>query len=169
MGTVFDRTKPDAMPALPKPDADGHISATESTRISLARSIICERTALGLTQEQLANLAGVLGGLEKRAEKARAGIITKSEEVMTIHQHTALTEHVGEFNSAGIQRNTLSIRNRGASDTSSASKLFNVPKAFCKILNRDWSSDVCSSDLGSFGHHHEIRRRDDRSPAFAAD
>ena len=58
MGTVFNRTKPDAMPALPKPDADGHISATESTRISLARSIICERTALGLTQEQLAKLAG---------------------------------------------------------------------------------------------------------------
>ena len=85
------------MPALPESDADGHFPAMECPRISLARSIICERTALGLTQEQLANLAGVLGGLEKRAEKARAGIITKSEEVMTIHQHTALTEHVGEF------------------------------------------------------------------------
>ena len=97
MGTVFDRTKPDAMPALPKPDADGHFPAMECTRISLARSIICERTALGLTQEQLAKLAGVLGGLEKRAEKVRAGIITKSEDAMTIHQHTALTEHVGEF------------------------------------------------------------------------
>ena len=58
MGTVFNRTKPDVMPAIPKPDADGHFPAMEYTRISLARSIIRERTALGLTQEQLAKLAG---------------------------------------------------------------------------------------------------------------
>ncbi len=38
---------------------------------------------------------------------------------------------------AGIQRNTLSIFNPGKYHTSAASKLFNVPKAFCKILNRD--------------------------------
>jgi len=39
----------------------------------------------------------VLAELEKRAEKVRSGIITKSEDAMTIHQHTPLTEHVGEF------------------------------------------------------------------------
>ena len=87
------------MPALPESDADGHFPAMECPRISLARSIICERTALGLTQEQLAKLAGGARrvGVEKRAEKVRAGIITKSEDAMTIHQRTALAEHVGEF------------------------------------------------------------------------
>ncbi len=53
------------------------------------------RVATGCRDEAAAR--AVLGGLEKRAEKVRAGIITKSEDTMTCHQHTALTEHVGEF------------------------------------------------------------------------
>ncbi len=53
------------------------------------------RVATGCRDESAAR--AVLGGLEKRAEKVRAGIITKSEDAMTCHQHTALTEHVGEF------------------------------------------------------------------------
>ena len=39
----------------------------------------------------------VLGELEKRAEKVRSGIITSSEELMTAHQHSPLTEHLAEF------------------------------------------------------------------------
>jgi len=39
----------------------------------------------------------VLAELEKRAEKVRSGIITKSEDAMTSHQQTPLTEHVAEF------------------------------------------------------------------------
>ena len=55
----------------------------------------CQTVATGCRDEAAAR--AVLGQLEKRAEKVRAGIITKSEDAMTIHQHTALTEHVGEF------------------------------------------------------------------------
>ena len=47
------------LPALPKSDANGRFPAIEYTRVSLARSLIRERTALGLTQQQLAKLAGV--------------------------------------------------------------------------------------------------------------
>ena len=59
------------MPALPKPDADGHFPAMEYTRISLARSIIRERTALGLTQQQLARLAGVREETLSRLESGK--------------------------------------------------------------------------------------------------
>ena len=59
MRAVSKRTMSKAMPPLPKPDANGHFPAIEYTRISLARSIIRERTALGLTQQQLAKLACV--------------------------------------------------------------------------------------------------------------
>jgi len=51
--------------------------------------------ATGCKDETAARV--VLAELEKRAEKVRSGIITKSEDAMTIHQHTPLTEHVGEF------------------------------------------------------------------------
>ncbi len=53
------------------------------------------RVATGCRDESAAR--SVLAGLEKRSELVRAGIITKSEDAMTVHQHTALTEHVGEF------------------------------------------------------------------------
>ncbi len=39
----------------------------------------------------------VPGELEKWAEKVRAGIISKSEDTMIVHQHTPLTEHLAEF------------------------------------------------------------------------
>ncbi len=53
------------------------------------------RVATGCRDESSAR--AVLAELEKRAEKVRAGIITKSEDAMTVHQHTPLTEHVAEF------------------------------------------------------------------------
>ncbi len=53
------------------------------------------RVATGCRDESAAR--AVLAELEKRAEKVRAGIISKSEDTMTVHQHTALTEHLAEF------------------------------------------------------------------------
>lgn len=49
----------DALPPLPKPDKHGRVPAIEYTRISIARDIIRERKALGLSQQALAELAGV--------------------------------------------------------------------------------------------------------------
>jgi predicted transcriptional regulator len=49
----------DDLPALPRPNADGTYPALEYARLSLARSLIRDRKAAGLSQQKLANLAGV--------------------------------------------------------------------------------------------------------------
>ena len=51
------------------PDAEGLVPALEFVRASIARDIIRERKALGLTQEQLAKLAGVRQETICRLEK----------------------------------------------------------------------------------------------------
>jgi DNA-binding XRE family transcriptional regulator len=48
-----------ALPAWPPADTEGHRPALEFVRVSIARDIIMERTALGLTQQELAKLAGI--------------------------------------------------------------------------------------------------------------
>lgn len=47
----------DDLPPLPKPDKNGNFPAVEYSRISLARDIIRDRRAAGLTQAELAKLA----------------------------------------------------------------------------------------------------------------
>lgn len=68
MGTVFKHTpsvasstraKARDLPPLPEADADGNRPAAEYLRASLARDIIRERAELGLTQRELARLAGI--------------------------------------------------------------------------------------------------------------
>lgn len=47
------------LPALPKPDSKGNYPAVEYATASLARKIIRDRAAAGLTQRKLAELAGI--------------------------------------------------------------------------------------------------------------
>ena len=47
------------LPPLPAPDADGNYPAVEYARASLARKIIRDRVAAGLTQRELAKRAGI--------------------------------------------------------------------------------------------------------------
>ena len=47
------------LPPLPTPDAEGNYPALEYARVSLARKIIRDRVAMGLTQRALAKLAGI--------------------------------------------------------------------------------------------------------------
>lgn len=47
------------LPPLPAPDADGNYPAVDYARASLARKIIRDRVAVGLSQRQLALRAGV--------------------------------------------------------------------------------------------------------------
>lgn len=47
------------LPALPEADAQGNYPAVEYARASLARKIIRDRGAAGLTQRELAKLAGI--------------------------------------------------------------------------------------------------------------
>lgn len=53
------------LPALPNPDANGHVSAIEYTRVSLARSLIRERTALGLSHRNRLPRSFAFDGLTK--------------------------------------------------------------------------------------------------------
>jgi DNA-binding XRE family transcriptional regulator len=47
------------LPPLPKPDRRGRLPALEYARISLARDLIRNRKGVGLSQQRLADLAGV--------------------------------------------------------------------------------------------------------------
>ncbi|MGA2621448.1 MAG: helix-turn-helix transcriptional regulator [Thermoguttaceae bacterium] len=47
------------LPPLPKPDKHGRFPALQYARISLARDLIRDRTGVGLSQQRLADLAGV--------------------------------------------------------------------------------------------------------------
>lgn len=47
------------LPAFPPKDKDGYYPAAEAIRVSIARDIISERLDAGLSQKELANLAGI--------------------------------------------------------------------------------------------------------------
>jgi len=48
-----------ALPALPKPDAEGNVPAIQFARATIARDIIRDRVAAGLSQKELARLARI--------------------------------------------------------------------------------------------------------------
>jgi DNA-binding XRE family transcriptional regulator len=52
-------TSDEDLPALPKPDKHGRFPALQYARISLARDLIRDRKGVGLSQQQLADLAGI--------------------------------------------------------------------------------------------------------------
>ena len=82
------------------------------------QGIVCE-VSTGCKDETAAR--AMLAALEKRAERVASGIITTSEDAMTIHQHTPLTEHVAEFISDDASGRTVKDsrqRNRAVDSTS---------------------------------------------------
>ena len=60
-----------ALPPLPPADEFGNRPAVEYARVSIARSIIQERRQLGLSQDELARLAGVRQETISRLESAK--------------------------------------------------------------------------------------------------
>lgn len=75
------------LPALPKPDKSGRFPALEYTRISLARDIIRDRKAAGLSQQQLADLAGVrqetISRLESGKHTGQVRTVEKIDKALT--------------------------------------------------------------------------------------
>ena len=59
------------LPPLPEPDENGRVPAIEFTRVSIARDIIRERKALGLSQQSLAELAGMRQETISRIESGK--------------------------------------------------------------------------------------------------
>ena len=68
----FERlTRSVGLPALPSPDSAGNVPAVEYARASIAREIVRRRAAAGITQFQLAELAGVRPETVNRIENAK--------------------------------------------------------------------------------------------------
>jgi len=59
------------LPALPKPDKHGRYPALQYARISLARDLIRDRKGVGLSQQRLADLAGIRQETLSRIETGR--------------------------------------------------------------------------------------------------
>ncbi len=74
------------LPALPAPLPDGNYPAVEALRVTLARRIIRDRRAAGLTQVELARRAGIapetLNRLEKGKMTPSLGTMQKIERVL---------------------------------------------------------------------------------------
>ena len=71
----FDRltglAKAAELPPLPKPDAHGNYPAVDYARASLARNILRSRVEAGLTQLELAGLAGIRNETLCRLERGQ--------------------------------------------------------------------------------------------------
>jgi DNA-binding XRE family transcriptional regulator len=61
----------DVLPPFPKPDRRGRYPALEYARVSLARDLIRARMGVGLSQQQLADLAGLRQETLSRIETAK--------------------------------------------------------------------------------------------------
>jgi DNA-binding XRE family transcriptional regulator len=61
-------------PPLPKPDANGNFPAIAYARASIARELIRTRRAAGMSQTELAELAGVRRETISRLESAKATV-----------------------------------------------------------------------------------------------
>src|SRR5450432_1993139 len=74
------------LPAFPMPDKAGTRNAIDFARVSIARTLIRDRRAAGLSQQQLAKPAGVrqetISRIESGKQTATARIINKLDRVL---------------------------------------------------------------------------------------
>jgi predicted transcriptional regulator len=82
----------DDLPALPKPDRQGRVPAIEFSRISLARDLIRQRQAARLSQQQLAELAGVRQETISRLESGKHSVTVKTYDKIFLALERALAK-----------------------------------------------------------------------------
>lgn len=68
------------MPDYPEPDAQGNFPAVAAIRVSIARTIIRDRAAIGWSQAELARQSGVNVETLNRIERARVSAEAKTVE-----------------------------------------------------------------------------------------
>ncbi len=75
-----------ALPPWPPVDADGTSNALESARVSIARTLIQDRRAAGLSQQRLSELAGVrqetISRIESGKHTATVRVIDKLDKAL---------------------------------------------------------------------------------------
>lgn len=67
-------------PALPPSDADGNRNAIDFAEAAIARNIVARREAVGWTQKELAERAGLRAEVLNRAER---GVVVPSVRTLT--------------------------------------------------------------------------------------
>jgi DNA-binding XRE family transcriptional regulator len=73
------------LPPLPKPDKHGRFPALQYARISLARDLIRDRKSVGLSQQRLADQAGIRQETLSRIETGRHTASPKTvEKIMRV-------------------------------------------------------------------------------------
>src|ERR1700685_3280756 len=89
----YKRLNSEGLPALPPVDADGTSNAIDFARASIARRLIADRRAAGLSQQQLAKLAHVrqetISRIESGKQTATVRIIDKLDKAI---------RHAGDHN-----------------------------------------------------------------------
>jgi DNA-binding XRE family transcriptional regulator len=95
------------LPPLPKPDRNGRFPAEEYTRMLIARDIVRKRKAGGLTQSELAKLAGVrqetLSRIESGKQHASVRTIEKIEKAIDRRSRGQKSEEPARRPWRGIQ------------------------------------------------------------------
>jgi len=80
------RLEEEMLPALPPADAEGNRPAVAFARVAIARTIIRQRQAAGLTQQELARLAGVrqetICRLESGKQAPTKGTVAKIDRAL---------------------------------------------------------------------------------------
>jgi DNA-binding XRE family transcriptional regulator len=89
------------LPPLPKPDRHGRFPALTYARVSLARDVIRDRRAAGLTQQQLAELAGTR---QETISRIESGNYTASPK---------LIERIDRVLQAVLKKGKTKTRKRG--------------------------------------------------------
>ena len=104
-----------AMPPLPAADAEGNVPAVAFARATIARRIIRDRTALGLSQVRLAKMAGIRPETLNRIEKGRVtpdeATALKIEKVLKQTQDAAAVQSIRRVMN---RKATLQLRRRRA-------------------------------------------------------
>jgi DNA-binding XRE family transcriptional regulator len=73
------------LPPLPKPDKSGQMPALEYARISLARDLIRDRKGVGLSQQKLAEFAGIRQETLSRIETGKHSATPKTvDKIMRV-------------------------------------------------------------------------------------